>query len=274
MPTTAEYWDVDGFILNQAAYNIETLAGRLGAPVPRGTNVQVPYRRGQDWRQKVPDSRTITFAMWVIGDTETEWNENYDLVLNAFFKLDSQLSITKRWQKTAGLITSTARGEFAGGLAPEMIGRKLGRFTVDVLLPDPWFYGSSVSTVVAVSSAPNVAANTGGTVVTNDGIAYTDGYGFVVTLEGPLVNPRISITKSGKTTNWVQYTGTIAGGETVTLDIDRFTCVSDLNGNQIGKISHSGSRAWLKLHGGSSRLHKTGSTTTGVATLIFRPPYA
>ena len=64
MPTTVEYWTVDGTDLNTLAYNVESKASRLNVPPVRGENVLIPYRDGRAWQPKRPDERLITLSMW------------------------------------------------------------------------------------------------------------------------------------------------------------------------------------------------------------------
>ncbi len=63
--TTPEFWTFNGVSLNRPCWllpsNISTLGGaRFGLPALRGSNIQVAFQNGQQWRSKVADSRVLT----------------------------------------------------------------------------------------------------------------------------------------------------------------------------------------------------------------------
>lgn len=266
------YWDWNGTSLHQYCWAIDDLTGRLSVPALRGSNQTVPYRRGQDWRAKVPDSRTMTLAMWLVGrgasdSTPTQdpvlFNDNWDALIRLFYSQQAQGTLTKRWRTTAGgLMSASALAEVTGSPGPKLDPKNpaYADLSVDVFLADPWFYAPQVSGTIAQASST--------TSITNAGHEQADGYGMSVTFAGAATNPRLTNTTYGI---WVQYTGTVASGKSVVLDIDKGTATHSTDGNVIGGVSHSGARQWMVLRPGVNVMQASGG---GTATLARRDPYA
>ena len=143
---------------------------RFGIPVLRGANYAVPYRAGQSWRPKYPDQRTMTLTMWLDGsgsanhaypaaDARLAFNDNFQALRQQFWTRGAitgsvQGQLQRNWYLTAGgpgLVTSTAMAEIAGSMDLTMNGRTGAAFSVDLLLADPYFYGSLVTTAITTS---------------------------------------------------------------------------------------------------------------------------
>jgi hypothetical protein len=277
-PTTTEYWDIDGQSLNELAWNIATVGGsRYDLPVRRGENMTFAYRPGSIHRAKLPDARTITLVMWVAGvidgdisvvDPAIAWNDNWDLLRRTVWSATgSQVSLTRRWWLTEGeissLVSATAKAEIADAMSPTMTGRTRADFTMTFLLADPFFYGSTITTVLDVAT-PAVIANPG-----HDTAMYDN---FTITLAGPLTNPRLT-NATANPDIWVQYTGTIAGGASVTLTPGAFTAVTGAGVNVINNVTHAGSRHWMGILPGNNTMTLSASAGAGHATVAFKPPY-
>lgn len=171
-----EGWMVDGIPLQTYAFNITTLGGSRMAPPPlRGTNVAVPFRPGSTWQPRIPDSRTITLAMWVIGaekdgsipenrDLQFKFKQNWRELTKLLWKPKKELTLSKKiWIPEVELVaanapfvmypeyqgyrqlTVEAKATFAGGLEPTMTGNARATFMVDLLLSDPYFYGDPIT---------------------------------------------------------------------------------------------------------------------------------
>lgn len=171
-----EGWMIDGVPLQTYAYNITTLGGSRMAPPPlRGTNVNVPFRPGSTWQPRIPDSRTITLAMWVIGankdgsipedrDLKFKFRQNWRELTKLLWRPKRELILTKKiWIPETELVaanapfvmypeyqgyrqlTVSAKATFAGGLEPTMTGNARATFMVDLLLSDPYFYGDPIT---------------------------------------------------------------------------------------------------------------------------------
>lgn len=271
--STDTYWDVDGTSLQTFAWNIATLGGgRDTVPGWRGTDRQFAYKAGAKHRAKVADSRVMTLAMWVVGmlddgtvppDMQIEYTENRRQLKRLLWKPDGAMFVlTKRWRETAGIIVASADGYVVSDMAPEMHGPKGSAFVVDVMLPDPWFYGPEVTTVLNVNT-PTVIANAGDDVCTN----------ITVELDGALTNP--TVTNATPTPDvWFKVGSVISAGQEVVVDVDETTVVrTGDQANLIGSLTHSGARPWMLLQRGNNSLTLTADAGTGTATVRHRPAY-
>jgi hypothetical protein len=286
--TLGEDWLVDGTSLYTLAYNISTLAGREHLPPKLGDNIQIPYRNGRIWKPKYYDQQMITLGMWIRGadvngnvpstrtGSRAQFNSNLRALRRLFAPTGRQLALSRILQFTTGAETHTAQGEVASGSASsagemdlQPITPMLATFTVDIVMADPWWYGSNIVTVITSSGAT----------VTHPGDVEASGVSvgsMTIALAGPLTNPRLTNTSISPNV-WVQYTGTINSGTTITLDLAAFTAKDQLGNSLIGSVSHSGSLRWMLLEPGSNAMTLTngasGSPGTGTATLTFAPPY-
>ena len=280
-PTNQEAWFWNTLPLQSAygAWNIASMGGsRFGLPVWRGQDYQLPYRAGQNWRPKLPDSRTVTLAMWVDGqglhqtslypatDQRLAYNANLQQLRAAFFTMGSAGSVQgqlKRnwyfWQAGAGtLVQGIAMAELAGSMDLTMNGRTNSAFSVDFLLADPFFYGTQVTQ--ACSGATTAITNLG------EGTA---GLGLPSVVNSFTVQCSAACQVTN-TTAGVSFS--LAGGPSypVTVDILNGTVTDNGGANQIGALTHLGSRAWMVLLSGSNNISVSGSAT---ATFKFNTPY-
>lgn len=275
--TTEEYWDVEGTALNTLAKNIRTLGGRSGVPPLRGSNFPVPYRPGTIWRAKFPDERVVSLAMWVLGCDDdgvvpatgtlqrTKFNENWRALKRLFYQDQRQITLTKRWRETSGLITASALAQMVPGsqMEPTMMGRNGASFMVDLLLADPFFYSADVvSPSITTAGGPVVLANNGDYRVFKGNIRFN----------GPLTNPRLTNTSVAPDV-YVQYTGVIGAGAYVDLDVDLFTAYTNLSVNVIASISHDGARRWMELDLGNNTMVLTADAGAGDAVFTYQAPY-
>lgn len=277
--TTDEYWDIDGVSLNQDGWNIATVGGeRYDLPVRRGENIALAYRPGTLHRQKLPEQRVISLSMWTAGidnvsgygsDPVLQWNDNWDTLRRLVWKPNgAQVTLTRRWKLTVAstptIVAASALAEVSEAMTPSMTGRARSEFQMTFLLADPYFYGTQVTTPIPLST-PTVVTNAG-----HDAAAHA---WMQVDLIGPLTNPKL--TNATPTPDvWVAYTGSIAAGQTVTLDVGACTATCAVAPtNRINLISHSGSRYWMGLLAGTNTLTLTASAGTGSAVVRFKPPY-
>jgi hypothetical protein len=303
-PTTIEYWDWNGTILNSPYWNITTFGGsRQDLPLLRGQNYVIAYRSGQMWRQKMCDQRTVSMAMWTAGINQStgipSTNQALDFTTN-FYGLRSMFGqqgvggsllgkLTRRWQEYVSgvptLIAGTALAEIAGNMSPTMSGRTRADFTVDLLLADPYFYSPIVTSVPIPRTVPTVVFNAGDAVL-GYGQAQGNGgalSGFKITLAGPLTNPTLTNQTAG-----VSFTvnTTIPSGVTLVLDVLCYTAIPTPLGGMppvLGSISHKGARPWMILLPATSAnptgaqtlvLTTTNSSDTGAVTsLVYQPGY-
>lgn len=146
--STTEYWDINGTSLQTLGWGIAEWSSGQNPPTLRGDGVELPYRIGRQFQARVPEPRTLTFDMWVSGKTEagvdggqSQLITNWEALRALFWGTPgAQLTVTKRW--SGGTASAAGSAVFAGGLEPESIGLQVIRFSVDLLMLDPYFYGS------------------------------------------------------------------------------------------------------------------------------------
>ncbi len=276
--STDEWWSIDGTSLHQYGWNVTTIGGsRYDLPPRRGEDIRLAYRPGAIHRPKLPDSRTVSLIMWVTGadpatgvaasDAALRFNDSWDFLRRLVWKPNgAQITLTRRWNLTVGsvktLIVAEAQAEIADTMSPTMTGRTRADFTMTLLLADPFFYGPQITEPLNVGQTVAVS-NPGHDIVTHANLQ--------VDFVGPLTNPRLTNTTSNPDV-WVQYTGTIGSGTTLTLDVGAYTAFAGTT-NLIGGISHSGARHWMGLLPGTNSLTFSATSGAGTAAVRYRPPY-
>lgn len=279
--TTDDWFEVDGVPLNTLAYNITTAGGgRLSPPDVRGANVTVPGRPGTVFMKKELDSQSINLSMWVQGvganglvptdhTSQATFDHNWRTLRKLLFQTRRELTVTKRWEdwETGAIRSATGKAQFNGGLDPSMTGRARALFSVDLLMNDPFFYDTK-----------HTLKSTGQTQktwkVSLEGDWRTTA--LTVDIAGPRVNPRISITSddTGLTT-WVKYTGTIAAGEVLKLNINNFSAklqsTSGALSSVIGNISHDGDKFWLLMEPGDNTVLLESTSGTSEVSIAYIP---
>ena len=273
---TSEYWEVDGVPLHTFAHSVENVSGNWTAPTRfRGENRKVAYRAGAMHRPKPADQKIESLAMWVSdrdadnqlsgGNTpHTQFNQNWLALRRLLWRDDGeQFVLTKRWESSPGVwITASALAEFHSGLEPRQIGRNAGRFAVDLLLADPYYYGQQQMTLVPLNTP---------TVITNDGDVILRKIG--LTFNGELGNPTLT-NGTPEPEVWVKVGSQIAAGDAISLDVMDYTAVraSD-SANLIGAVTHSGARQWMALATGSNTLTLTADSGDGTCQVDYTPAY-
>ena len=274
----AEIWYWNGTPLSQPYWNIATWGGsRMGIPVNRGSDYEVPYRAGQLWRAKYPDERTITLTMWAgsqmssnqtypAADPRRAFNDNFQALRQLFFTRGAagsvQGQLQRNWYLTGGgppsLVTSTAMAEIAGSMDPTMNGRTSAAFSVDLLLNDPYFYGALRGS--AVTTSGNITALGEGVV--------GEGYPSLVNAFTVAVTAPCTVTNG---TAGVSFTLSGAGVASwpVTVDILRYTATDNVGNNVVGGLSHVGSRMWMCLVNGVNAI----TVSAGTATFTWADAY-
>jgi hypothetical protein len=290
MPTTVEFWEIDGVSLSEEGWNVTTLAGRYNVPPLRGDNATFAYVEGQEFRRKIPDARTLILNMWTTGvepysgaagdDQMRKWNDNWHFLCQLFWTPRREVTITRRWLRTDGqsgvpsLHVHTAKAQYSGGLEPTMTGRFRSVFNVELRMSDPFFYGQEIV------SGPIGRGDTD--TVYNPGDYVAASRHLFVDLLGPLSYPEL-VNATPDPDVRVKYNGNIPDGQTVTLDVRAFTATAaveevfipenPLTKNRVGFIRHSGTRSWMGLERGNNELTLNATSGTGHAIVRFRPPY-
>lgn len=286
--TTAEWWDIDGEPLNKFGWNVETVGGsRYAVPPMRGDDAQYAYVPGREWHAKLPDSRTITLAMWITGvdpdtgnatgDQMLRWNDSWNFLRRLFWQPERQFVLTRRWLLTdedniPRIRTASAHGQLTNTLDLNMTGRFRGTFQADILLADPFFYGGEVISQINMASSG---------VVHNPGDFRAGHQHFSVQFVGPLNHPELVNVSTSPHVS-VKLDTTVAAGEVVTLDVGTFTATSTVElltttgagtYNRLVYVKHSGAHEWFGLTRGDNTLVLAGQGSTGHAVVRFQPPY-
>lgn len=266
---TDEYWDVDGTSLQTLVHNIEVWPGEAPPPL-RGDNVVVPHRAGSLWVPKVSDSRTITFAMWVVGEAipasegvtarsaRQVFEDNWRSLRALLWQPNRQVSLTKRWKPGATVVSASALAQFAGGLEPDSSGPHSAKFTVDMHLADPYFYGSNVNLT---------GMTVGSHAVSIEGSAASPRY--TVKFVGPLTNPSLSVLQGATVLSTVSYAGTIATGTSLEVSFPDFT-VAGAGGSPLNVTAN---QRWWAVLDPAATAFVVGGSGGGAVNVSYTPAW-
>lgn len=274
-----EIWSWNGMPLSTSYYNVATFGGsRFGLPTNRGQDYQVPYRAGQLWRAKYPDERTVTLTMWTDSqmsanqsypalDPRRAFNDNWQALRAAFFTRGAQGGLQGQLQRnwyltqsgTPTMVTSTAMAEIAGSMDPTMNGRTSAAFSVDLLLSDPYFYGTARTQTITTA---------GGTITALGEGVVGEGFNSAVNSFTVKISQASTVTNS---TAGVSVTHSGAGVVTwpVTIDVLRYTALDAVGNNVVGGLTHVGSRMWQCLVSGANVI----AVTAGTAIFAWNDAY-
>lgn len=300
--SSPEFWsvaDLDGqneVSLHQWGWAVTTVGGsRYDLPPKRGSDMVMPYRPGQVHRRKLPDARTVSLNMFMVGwdpatgdapaDQLLQWNVNWDTLRRLVYRHsqlpDQRVRLIRRWFLTTDdtlppqyaaptggkrLVKAFAQAEMTGQMQPSMTGRYRAEFQMDFTLSDPFFYGDQRQ----VTLAPNTPLY-----VWNDGHDVAGPEWLTLDLVGPLDSPRF-YNLSTDPDSWVGYNANIAAGETVQLRVYNYTCEQILasgNKNKIAYVTSYGASFWITLLPGPNQVRLTSFGGNGHAVLKYRSPY-
>lgn len=274
--STTTFWDINGVSLQTYAWNITTWGGDLNAPPPlRGDDLTIPYRPGQVFQARRPDGRSVSFNMWVVGADEdgdvpsnapmrAEFEHNFKNLRALFWNQGKPVTLTRRWKDYGSSIvnTASAKAVFANGIAPVMTGAQRATFSVEMFLPDPFFYGPDE--VVNFASAAT-------RVLTPTILGDYETTQILLEFDGARNNFRMTNNTEGVYVNVAQ---SLSLGQKVRLDVDNWVArknPSTDNTNVVASVSSLGHPYWFVLRPGAQELTLSSSTGTGAATLTYRP---
>lgn len=266
MPTTAEYWDVDGVSLNELTQNLTSAGGsREGVPTLRGSNVVIPGSPGELWLPKEPGARPIELAGWMVGSNAQELRTRWRAFRRLLWRPEELFALTRRWKDAEGVQRqATAQAEYVSGLEPViMAGGTRAEFKVTLNLPYGFFFGDEVLL------ADFTAAATKTVTVLGDYPSRK----LRVELNGAQSAVSMAVRKGGSLDNTFRYSAVPAG--VATIDVERFRATEYLAPNTLrtsGKVSHTGRVPWLHLPLGSVSLQYA-RTGTGTAKVFYRPAW-
>ena len=276
-----EFWSIDGQPLHTHAWAIQSVGPRWSVPPMRGGDAKFPYVAGEMWLPKIPDSRVLPLQMWLTGadpvtgqvpaDARLQWNDSMSYLQNLLWQPDRQFVLGRRWLRTGEsgpeIQYAEALGQLTNDLAQTMSNRSRSSFTAEIKLTDPFFYGAEIVSPHVRPSGPQT--------VINPGDYHALGANVYVDFVGPITNPRLTNTSTDPDV-YCGLIGTIAAGETVTLDIADFVAASVKGGVtsfRSGQVYNAGTRAWMGVRKGQNVLTFSADQGTGYAVLRFRPPY-
>lgn len=274
--STTEFWDIDGVPLNTYCWAIKSFGGsRKGLPTLRGENKVLPNREGRSFRPKKADSRVITLAMWVTGadpdtglpskyDQIVQWNDNWDYLRRLLWTPDREITLTRRERMGAAdprLVVASAKAQIAGSMEPNMTGRTRADYAVDLLLADPFFYGSEIEVTIPVNAT---------VAVYNPGDSKTSNMPFSIEWVGNLSTPKLMNLTNGV---WMQVNTLIPVDTSIDTNIETYKAVRSTDlASMNTAITQGGARQWMSLEPGANELKLT-ATGAGAAIIRFQPAY-
>lgn len=268
--STDTYWEINGVSLQTMAWNITSWGGELQAPPPlRGDNQKIPYRPGVVMEERLPDSMTRTFSMWVVGADEdgnivpnrrAEFERNLKKLRALFWNQGRPVQITKRWREYGGSTVQTATGTaiFSGGFAPSMQGSQRASFTVDMFFADPFYYGPEIAIPVPSATTSTITPTVYGDYETTD---------LTIEFSGARDNMRLTNVTEGI---WVNVQRTLALGSKILLDADEWTSKQGST-NVVRYVTHFGHKFWMALRPGTQQLRLSSTSGDGSAVIKYRP---
>ena len=273
--STTTYWDINGVPLQTYAYNISTWGGDLQAPPPlRGEDITIPYVPGKRFMPRVPDSRSMTLEMWVVGadvdgkvptsaTMRAEFEKNLKMLRNLFWNQGNPVTLTKRWKEygSSTVLTASAKAIYASGFAPAMNGALRASFSVEFLLPDPFFYGAEQTINFSATATSNQTFTVPGDYETSR---------LTMQFNGARTNMRLTNTSRGI---YVNVNNTLGAGSSILVNPEAWTAVKDSSSNVVSQVTYVGHTNWMSLSPGAQTLSLTSSSGTGSGVLKYTPRY-
>jgi hypothetical protein len=236
----------------------------------------VPWIPGQQYVLKVPDSKTLSFSMWVVGcnpdgtaptngSQRSTFVRNWQMLRTLLWARQESFTLVKRFFDSQGVLrTVSGTAEFAGGLEPSMTGATRATFQVDLLMADPFFYGD---TVTIYFNTLDASAQWNGSVL---GDYYTR-YCSVQATAGPsgCVNPSVSVSTSPYST--FQVGVSLAPSDLLMVYGDTQQCW--WNNRLTASVTHTGLKDWLTLPPGAAQINFDATSGSWSGYLNFVPVY-
>ena len=254
-----ENWTFNGFSLSsRGKWDVEAVIEGIGIPKFRGNDLRVPFQHGNRWIKKRFDSRKVMLSMWIKGTDRADLDDHIDAFLTAIGNPGLHtLSRTLRSGETR-----LTQAELCADIHFVRKNPGYAKFALELELPDPFFYATGQTTdEKTIISSPFTWTHV------NAGTAPATS--MVITLEGPLSNPILRNQNNGV---WIQYVGTIASGESVTLDTKYFTCLQG-DQNMISIVKHGGDACWMILDAGNNSMELETETIGGQVTIEYYPAF-
>ena len=292
----SESFSLGGVDLSSTAYDVRLLASVDGIPPRRGENVVVAGRVGRQARYMPVEQRVISLAMWVQGQatpagapTVASAGQVMSLLLALTYSggqvlqagtpaISVREDLQAKQETLQQILAQDGQQTLRHTLADASVrsiavetskdfffrpqSHALAMFVVDFVAARPFWQAESLTTAT-ISSIGSSPANLA---LTNAGSA--EHRGATISIGGQITNPCVTIGSS-----WVQYTGTVNAGQTLSIDCGAFNA-SKAGSNVANAISHGGDIDWLMIPPGDSTAVLTGSSLSSASlTISFYPRY-
>jgi hypothetical protein len=258
--TTTDTYALNGLVLNTLGWNVS--ARPMGRHTREIRHQRIPRRAGALRLPSRPQPAEVDIEMWISdrdadgvpGGQSQMWS-NVDAILAACGSPDELVTMTR----IRGGTTLTAEGELVGPVDPQMLAPGAMQLVLPFVLPYPYWGGAEVSTLL--TGGDGTVTNTGQVTAT----------AVVVQLEAgasPWVNPIVTNGANGVV---LSYTGTIAAGDTIAVDLFAGTVTNEAGASVSGGVSVNGSVFALAV--GANSITTAESSGSGNVRVVFRPPF-
>lgn len=260
-------FEFNGVSLVDKRWDIEYIPE--GIPKKRGTNTVIPYADGARFSKKLYDQRTVTLNLWVWhcdangvfkGREQLEENMEYLkqlLGIPGLVQIRKQM-IDETWRKSFVEVVDAIDFQRKDGSDPHRV------LSLSLQFPDPFWYSENQEIIQITPTSANYSY-----VLNNPGTAPLRK--MQILLADGLSSPKVLNNTSNV---YLKLNKTIADGETITVDTEKFTALSSLDGNVINSLIHSGDMSWMLLHAGDNNLTISGDEMPiGTITFKFYPAY-
>lgn len=227
----------------------------------RGENPQIPFDNGRVWIAKYFEQRELTLGLEIVKNSIEELEDDVD----ALKKLIGQRTLGALQQTMESGSIRIGQAEYKGKLSPDRKSPTASAFTLDFVMPDPFFYSNVLTSVTEViDSSPHIVS------VSNLGTV--EHWNPVITLNGPLkntvlLNNGVSLT----------YNGELAPGDQVVIqrtDTKEYTAILNGTTNVIGNVDHNGAAPFFIIFLDDNDITVTDEiATTGSMKIEFYPRY-
>lgn len=255
---TPTYWSAKGESLHTFARSIESLGPGLRAAMLRGENVTIPGRPGKVWTEKDIDSRTLPLGMWVRGNDQIEFQNNWNDLVRLLWTPGEQFELTKRfYDRDSTLRSASALAEFASGLEPTMIGRSGAKTMVELDIANAFFFDDDPQVFPLVDGDQTI--NIRGNAPTRN---------ISIVINGARKNTIIR-RKSPSPDHQVQVTTDLNSSDFSTIDIANYEATTKRGTtpayDSSVEVRHTGSKAWLELKPGDNVINV--SSVSGIGSI-------
>lgn len=247
-PSTTSTWVLDGYKLTSdiGVRDVESRDGWDGITAGVGGNGVVGNRSGELWQPKRVGPSALTLNIWFTGEDEAETQDHWEAIVRVAAPVHRLVDIVRIMPVSAGSTNRhqrTAKGELAGVIQPQWVGRQAGRAQLTFVIPGGLWKDTELQTysTAAGTALPHTLHMQG--LVESTGPC-EDGWYQIV---GPITNPRITETTARGLGDWVQYNGTVPAGAKLVIDSNNWGYSGEGFTPNAGALIASGPR-FVTLH--------------------------